>query len=50
MRDPDRVAELLNRVILKAKLGEAFRRDAMKKPVVVAGINRADMRPQLGAH
>ena len=33
-------------VILNQELGEPFRRDAMKKPVVVAGIDRADMRPQ----
>ena len=33
-------------VILNQELGGPFRRDAMKKPVVVAGINRADMRPQ----
>ena len=33
-------------VILNQELGEPFRRDAMKKPVVVAGINRDDMRPQ----
>ena len=36
-------------VILNQELGEPFRRDAMKKPVVVAGINRDDMRPQRGA-
>jgi sulfoacetaldehyde acetyltransferase len=36
-------------VILNQELGEPFRRDAMKKPVVVAGINREDMRPQQGA-
>lgn len=36
-------------VILNQELGEPFRRDAMKKPVSVAGINRADMRPQAGA-
>jgi sulfoacetaldehyde acetyltransferase len=36
-------------VILNQELGEPFRRDAMKKPVVVAGINRADMRPQTAA-
>jgi sulfoacetaldehyde acetyltransferase len=36
-------------VILNQELGEPFRRDAMKKPVVVAGIDRADMRPQAGA-
>ena len=33
-------------VILNQELGEPFRRDAMKKPVTVAGIDRADMRPQ----
>jgi sulfoacetaldehyde acetyltransferase len=33
-------------VILNQELGEPFRRDAMKKPVVVAGINKADFRPQ----
>ena len=33
-------------VILNQELGEPFRRDAMKKPVKVAGINRKDMRPQ----
>ena len=36
-------------VILNQELGEPFRRDAMKKPVVVAGINPGDMRPQQGA-
>ncbi len=34
-------------VILNQELGEPFRRDAMKKPVVVAGISRQDMRPQV---
>lgn len=34
-------------VILNQELGEPFRRDAMKKPVVVAGIDPKDMRPQL---
>ena len=33
-------------VILNQELGEPFRRDAMKKPVVVAGVSRDDMRPQ----
>jgi sulfoacetaldehyde acetyltransferase len=33
-------------VILNQELGEPFRRDAMKKPVIVAGIKREDMRPQ----
>jgi sulfoacetaldehyde acetyltransferase len=35
-------------VILNQELGEPFRRDAMKKPVEVAGIKREDMRPQRG--
>ena len=33
-------------VILNQELGEPFRRDAMKTPVSVAGIDPADMRPQ----
>ncbi len=36
-------------VVLNQELGEPFRRDAMKKPNVVAGIDPADMRPQKGA-
>jgi sulfoacetaldehyde acetyltransferase len=36
-------------VILNQELGEPFRRDAMKRPVPVAGIDRNDMRPQQGA-
>jgi sulfoacetaldehyde acetyltransferase len=36
-------------VILNQELGEPFRRDAMKAPVAVAGIDPADMRPQKGA-
>jgi sulfoacetaldehyde acetyltransferase len=32
--------------LLNQELGEPFRRDAMKKPAVVAGIDAADMRPQ----
>ena len=35
-------------VILNQELGEPFRRDAMKKPVPVAGIRREDMQPQDG--
>ena len=35
-------------VVLNQELGEPFRRDAMKKPVAVAGISRDDMRPQAG--
>ncbi|OCW78261.1 sulfoacetaldehyde acetyltransferase [Pelagibacteraceae bacterium GOM-A1] len=33
-------------IILNQELGEPFRRDAMKKPVKVAGISKSDMRPQ----
>jgi sulfoacetaldehyde acetyltransferase len=36
-------------VILNQELGEPFRRDAMKAPVAIAGINKADMRPQQDA-
>ena len=35
-------------VILNQELGEPFRRDAMKKPVRVAGNKKEDMRPQKG--
>jgi sulfoacetaldehyde acetyltransferase len=34
-------------VVLNQELGEPFRRDAMKKPVVVAGVDPDDMRPQM---
>ncbi len=33
-------------ILLNQELGEPFRRDAMKKPVSVAGISAADMRAQ----
>ncbi len=33
-------------VVLNQELGEPFRRDAMKAPVVVAGVDAGDMRPQ----
>jgi len=33
-------------VVLNQELGEPFRRDAMKKPQVVAGVRREDMRGQ----
>jgi sulfoacetaldehyde acetyltransferase len=33
-------------VVLNQELGEPFRRDAMKAPVAVAGIDAADMKPQ----
>ncbi len=36
-------------VVLNQELGEPFRRDAMKTPVAVAGIDPNDMRPQQGA-
>ena len=32
--------------MINQELGDPFRRDAMKKPVAVAGIDAADMRPQ----
>ena len=32
--------------MINQELGEPFRRDAMKKPVAVAGIDAKDMRPQ----
>ena len=35
-------------VILNQELGEPFRRDAMKKPVRVAGIKKTDMKSQKG--
>lgn len=35
-------------VLINQELGDPFRRDAMKKPVAVAGISASDMRPQTG--
>ncbi len=35
-------------VLLNQELGEPFRRDAMRKPVPVAGVDPADMRSQTG--
>jgi sulfoacetaldehyde acetyltransferase len=32
--------------MINQELGEPFRRDAMKKPVAVAGISRDDLIPQ----
>ncbi len=43
----DGVTTLIEAMI-NQELGEPFRRDAMKKPNVVAGIDPADMRPQPG--
>ena len=34
-------------VILNQELGEPFRRDAMKKPVEIAGIKKQDMKRQI---
>ncbi len=36
-------------VMVNQELGEPFRRDAMKAPVAIAGIDIDDMRPQQGA-
>ena len=36
-------------VMLNQELGEPFRRDAMKKPVSVAGVSKDDMRKQVAA-
>ena len=48
LRGPEEAASRpSSRSILNQELGEPFRRDAMKKPVVVAGIKREDMRPQV---
>jgi sulfoacetaldehyde acetyltransferase len=33
--------------MINQELGEPFRRDAMKRPVAVAGIDPADMRTQV---
>jgi sulfoacetaldehyde acetyltransferase len=41
----DRITTFIE-VVLNQELGEPFRRDAMRKPTVVAGIERGDMRPQ----
>jgi sulfoacetaldehyde acetyltransferase len=41
----DNVTTLIE-VVLNQELGEPFRRDAMKPPVKVAGINPDDMKPQ----
>ncbi|GAB6145192.1 thiamine pyrophosphate-dependent enzyme [Desulfocicer niacini] len=36
-------------IMTNMELGDPFRRNAMKKPVAVAGIDKADMRPQKDA-
>jgi len=45
-KDQDKGITTFIEVLLNQELGEPFRRDAMKKPVEVAGINPDDMRPQ----
>ena len=48
-RGPDEARKTtLIEALINQELGEPFRRDAMKKPVAVAGISRDDMRPQKG--
>jgi len=42
----ERGCTTLIEALINQELGEPFRRDAMKKPVAVAGIDPADMRPQ----
>jgi sulfoacetaldehyde acetyltransferase len=42
----DRVTTFIE-VVLNQELGEPFRRDAMKRPNVVAGIERGDMKAQV---
>ena len=41
----DRVTTFIE-VVLNQELGEPFRRDAMKRPVRIAGINESDFKPQ----
>ncbi len=48
LEDQAKGATTFIEVILNQELGEPFRRDAMKKPVTVAGIDPKDMRPQRG--
>ena len=46
MRRPKKGVTTFIEIILNQELGEPFRRDAMKRPVKVAGIKKADMKPQ----
>ena len=47
--DQDRGITTFIEVILNQELGEPFRRDAMKKPVEIAGIDSSDMsQEQIG--
>ena len=47
--DQERGVTTLVEIILNQELGEPFRRDAMKRPARVAGIDSSDMRRQVGA-
>ncbi len=49
IRDQKAGTTTLIEAMINQELGEPFRRDAMTKPVQVAGISAADMRPQKGA-
>ncbi len=49
IRDQAAGTTTLIEALINQELGEPFRRDAMKKPVEVAGIDPADMRPQSAA-
>ena len=46
MKNLARLGQSFIEVILNQELGEPFRRDAMKKPVRVAGIDKKDMKLQ----
>jgi len=48
LKDQAAGSTTLIEAMINQELGEPFRRDAMKKPVEVAGIDPADMRPQNG--
>ena len=49
IRDQKAGRTTLIEAMINQELGEPFRRDAMTRPVEVAGIDPADMRPQKGA-
>ncbi len=49
IRDQKAGITTLIEAMINQELGEPFRRDAMTRPVAVAGIDPADMRPQKGA-
>ncbi|MDV7143295.1 sulfoacetaldehyde acetyltransferase [Tropicimonas sp. TH_r6] len=49
LKDQAEGKSTLIEAMINQELGDPFRRDAMKKPVEVAGIDPADMTPQAGA-